>query len=447
MALFDCGHEEFYDKFDISPRFGFLTELRDSPDLPPEFDLFAEVVAHLDTEDGILFRKLVDDLGSFGYPQQFYIDLTLRQSREVQKTLYSIFTFIVQKYVRCLGKDYQLDTVPYEIGLVWYHTAQTFRLPTVTTYAALILSNWKFIDPLKPPSLDNVDAVRCCSGTDDERWFYRIHITIETVGARIVRQLHDVEQTTATVESAISFLIQLHAVVVEIRDILAQMRVGCDPEVYWNVVRIFLGGYTPENGLPNGLNIRDTDTKDIKFGGGSAAQSTLIQSLDVFLGVDHPTDKSKDFLRSQRAYMPERHVAYLDALGSHRTIRDIVLQYSDDLLTEQYNEVMSAFGRFRATHYGIVHAYVMRFTNLAKVRTESGDFKGAAEINKNNIYGNHGSGGTVLKMLDEYRGDTVRCRIKTAAGIASSITTTEDGEADSDGAGGSDAGASYGLEG
>jgi hypothetical protein len=65
MALFDCGHEDFYEKFDISPRFGFLTELRDSPDLPPEFDLFADVVAHLDTEDGILFRKLVDDLCGF----------------------------------------------------------------------------------------------------------------------------------------------------------------------------------------------------------------------------------------------------------------------------------------------------------------------------------------------------------------------------------------------
>ena len=36
---------------------------------------------------------------------------------------------------------------------------------------------------------------------------------------------------------------------------------------------------------------------------------------------------------------------------------------------------------------------------------------GAAEINKNNIYGSKGAGGMVLKMLDEYRGDVMKMQI------------------------------------
>jgi indoleamine 2,3-dioxygenase len=276
----------------------------------------------------------------------------------------------------------------------------------------VVLSNWKLIDATKPLSLDNVDAIHCCSGTSDERWFFRVHMAIEHIGARVLRQMHDIEETTATIESTSAFLTVLQDVLVEIRETLAKMRVGCDPENYWNYVRIFLGGYTPENGLPNGLNIRGTEIKDIKFGGGSAAQSSLIQALDEFLGVEHPSARAKEFLTQQRTYMPELHVAYLQALGEHKSLRDNILAYGDEKLTEQYNGVMQTFGKFRATHYGIVHEYVVRFVSAAKERTESGDFAGAAEINKNNIYGSGGSGGTVLKMLDEYRGNTVRSQIK-----------------------------------
>mmetsp|Transcript_5495 Transcript_5495/g.11137 ORF Transcript_5495/g.11137 Transcript_5495/m.11137 type:complete len:419 (+) Transcript_5495:32-1288(+) len=411
----------FYEKYDISCSHGFLTQPRIPAELPSEFVIFNDVIANLGNPDGVLFRKLVDGLTALNHPQEFYIEMANRQNREVQKEVYSIFTFIVQKYVRCLGKDGQVDTIPFEIGLIWYHTAETFKLPTVTTYSALVLTNWRLIDPSQPFTLDNVDAIRACSGTDDERWFYRVHMSIEKIGAEILREMHDIEETTVTAESTLQFLIRLEDVILRIRENLARMRTGCDPANYWNIVRIFLGGYTPENGLPNGLNIRNTQIKDIKYGGGSAAQSSLIQSLDAFLGVKHPTDKAKDFLMQQRAYMPERHVAYLRALDSHTTIRDIVVRYDNDAITEQYNAVMQAFGKFRATHYGIVHEYVVRFTSLIKQRTESGDVAGAAEINKNNIYGSGGSGGTVLKMLDEYRCDTIKCQIKPAAQVEAEL--------------------------
>jgi indoleamine 2,3-dioxygenase len=399
----------FYEKFDISPQFGFLADC--TVEIPSDFDMFAEIIANLENMDGVHFRKLVDALPALNHPQEFYVNLANKQTRAVQRKVYSTFTFIAQKYVRCLGKDHQLATIPFEIGLIWYHCAEKFKLPIVTTYTAVVLANWRLTDPTKPPSLENFDAIHAISGKTDEAWFYRIHVSIEHVGAQVLQQMYDIEETTQTVESTLAFLITLHRVLREIRDLIIQMRTGCDPDNYWNYVRIFLGGYTPKNGLPNGLNIKDTPIKDIMFDGGSAAQSSLIQSFDAFLQVEHPSDKSLNFLMLQRSYMPEAHVQYLEALGQHRSIRDIVVAYNDEELTSQYNTVMMAFGKFRAAHYGLVYEYVIQFTNAARMAEEAGDLESAARINRNNIHGEGGSGGTVHRMLDNYRQDTIKTRI------------------------------------
>jgi len=374
--------------------------------------MFSQIITNLESADGLHYRSLVDQLAVLGHPQQYYVDMATKQTPEVQKKVYSIFTFMVQKYIRCLGKEHQIDTIPFEIGLIWHHTSLTFNLPTVTTYSALVLSNWTLIDPTQFPSLENLTAVHGISGLQDEFWFYRIHIAIEYTGGQILQEMFDIEETTATTDSTIRFLQKMRQVLVDLTVLLGKMRTGCDPKTYWNDVRIFLGGYTPDNGLPNGINIRDTPFKDIKWGGGSGAQSSLIQSFDEFLGVEHSTDHAREFLRIQRTYMPAKHAAYLTELATHRPIREIVLAYNDESVTAEYNTVMMALGKFRAAHYRIVYEYIVFFTSAAREATTRGDYASAALINKNNIFGEGGTGGTVLKMLEEYRRDTVSTQIK-----------------------------------
>eukprot|EP01032_Pedospumella_encystans_P016646 gene16646-18983_t len=402
-----------YEKFDISPRWGFLTDsaIMTAP-LPADFDIFAQIIANLENTDGIYYRSLVDQLANLGHPQEYYIELAKKQTYDVQKKVYSLFTFMVQKYIRCMGKDHQIEAVPFELGLIWHHCSLTFNLPTVTTYSALVLSNWALTDPTLFPTLENLTAVHGISGLQDEIWFYRIHIAIEYTGGQILQEMFDIEETTATTESTIRFLQKMRQVLLDIAVLLGKMRAGCDPKTYWNDVRIFLGGYTPDNGLPNGINIAHTSIKDIKFGGGSGAQSSLIQSFDEFLGVEHTTDHAREFLRIQRTYMPTKHAAYLAELSTHRPLREIVLQYNDEAVTTEYNAVMMALGKFRAAHYRIVYEYIVFFTSAAKEATTRGDYASAALINKNNIFGEGGTGGTVLKMLEEYRKDTVATQIK-----------------------------------
>lgn len=403
-----------YESFDLSPRWGFLTDAAtlEAP-LPASFDMFTEIITNLESPDGVQYRALVDNLSTLGHDQDFYIQLATSQPREMQKKIYSLFTFMVQKYIRCLGKDYQVETIPYELGLIWHHCAITFNLPTVTTYAALVLSNWRVTDNELPPSMENFSSIHAISGTPDENWFYRIHVAIEYTGGQVLKEMFDIEETTATTASTKEFLLKMQQVLLDIAVLLTRMREGCEPKKYWNEVRIFLGGYTAANGMPNGINIRDTDIKDIKFGGGSGAQSSLIQALDQFLGVEHPTDHAREFLRQQRTYMPEKHAEFLAQLAAHPSIKTIVQKYDDAEVTAQYNAVMTAFGKFRAAHYGIVHEYVVKFTAAAKEAHAGGDYASAALINKNNIFGEGGTGGTVLQMLEEYRKDTVSTKIKS----------------------------------
>jgi hypothetical protein len=503
MMSFDRS-VSFYDTYDVSHEYGFLSSPQASfHPLPPEFSMFDTVISNLENTDGEYFRLVVDNLSGLNYSQSFYVDLVCKQSKDVQKIVYSTFTFIAQKYIRCMGKSEQVSVIPYEIGLIWHHSALTFKLPTVTTYSAVVLSNWLVINANKPISLSNIDAAHYISGTPDEAWFYRIHIAIEQLGGKLLEPMFNIENTTSTVERTLTFLCLLEKVLNEIREIIEQMRVGCNPDVYWNCVRIFLGGYTSQNGLPEGVRIQDTDLPSIRFEGGSAAQSTLIQAFDVFLGVEHtrgdglshhgvhdtpgspstvvpnvssalarPTQtptaldisngstgivpervncsggggdgdgcdsnnnlsnsrykttpvvarcatspsktsssSSSSFLQRQRAYMPQQHVAYLEALESHDCIRSIVQRYNDEQVTQQFNAVISAFAKFRAAHYSIVRVYISSFLNAAKIANETGELDTAERLQKNNIFGDNGAGGLELSMLDEFRADTTRAKI------------------------------------
>ena len=403
----------FYETYDISETFGFLTDTRTiCPNLPAEFDIFKDIIQHINEPDGHKFRQLVDALSTLGHPPSFYIDLVTYQPERIQKILYSVFTFIVQKYIRCLGKEGQVDYISYEIGLIWYHTAKTFDLPTVTSYSALVLWNWRLRDPTKTPSLTNFDVIHAITGLPDEEWFYKIHMQIEYLGAKLLKDMHDIHETTRTIDNTIAFMHRFSATMEMIRQTIGQMREGCTPDNYWNHVRIFLGGYTKENGLPDGLHIKGTNIKNIKFGGGSAAQSTLIQAFDEFIGIEHPAEHALSFLRQQRAYMPEKHVRYLERLGSNPTLKAIVNKYDNPKLTEEFNAVVKTFTKFRATHYALVHEYVIKFLQEAKIAETLGDEEQARQIKKNNLYGGKGTGGTTLTVLDEYRRDTFATQIK-----------------------------------
>ncbi len=134
------------------------------------------------------------------------------------------------------------------------------------------------------------------------------------------------------------------------REAAERIRNGCDPDLFYNKVRIFLQGSNSNPTLPSGVAYegRAVDEAGMEkryfYSGGSAAQSTIFAAIDAALGVNHGTSK---VLAEARNYMPEKHRLFVKALeGRDRTnlsafVLDLVEKSPE--LTEVERNVVEAY--------------------------------------------------------------------------------------------------------
>ncbi|GAB5031271.1 indoleamine-dioxygenase [Nannochloropsis oceanica] len=127
----------------------------------------------------------------------------------------------------------------------------------------------------------------------------------------------------------------------------------------------------------------------LSYSGGSAAQSSLLPSLDLYLGVNHDeagtrSQSSYQFVKAMRAYMPKGHRRFLEALEEdvkiedeeegrekRMSIRRYVLWRCEECeggkeerkedglrLVRAYDGCVEALVAFRMSHLGIVRLYI-----------------------------------------------------------------------------------------
>jgi indoleamine 2,3-dioxygenase len=304
-------------------------------------------------------------------------------------------------------KDVQVQSVPYDIGIIWYLCSLPFKVPNVTTYSAVILNNFTYTDNNIDRPVDiinNINTKYAITNTTDEQNFYRVHIAIEKTGSHLIESMYYVADHVTSKTDFITFLENVATTIKNMRDVMLQMHTLCNPNVFWNQVRVYLGGYTADNGLPNGLRVDGTDLA-FNFGGGSGAQSTLIHAIDIFFNIEHGIEHATKFLADQRVYMPIKHQRYLSDLArihENDYIKNKVIAFNDPDIINAYNDAVRALIDFRSTHYTIVHRYVVRYINAAKAGVNADD------INRNNIHGTKGSGGLVISVLVDFINNTRR---------------------------------------
>jgi hypothetical protein len=386
---------EFDDRFDFS-HYGTLTDPESIPrELPPCMADFTEVVNNLGSTDGRHFRSLVDGLVQ-GKAQQHYIDLASSLAPIQKKQIYSLFTFITQKYVRCMGvasaDNEAITEIPYEIGLIWHECAKYLGLPCVTSYAAVILYNCGL-------DSDNGIASRLAiSGTKDELHFYKIHMKIEKIGGNVLYPLYDLDPaSSSSTQQLVTVLTLINDSLKAITQILKKMYDECEPKVFWSTVRLYLGGYNKDSGLPDGLGVRDTELR-FNFAGGSAAQSTFIQALDIVLGVKHEAEHGINFLLDQRKYMPAKHQEYLSLLESKynaHPLKNAIMARGNEDLIYQYADTIDSLKLFRKCHYDLVHRYVIDFIKKPNTKND-----------RHNLHKDKGSGGLPTEVLEKFIHET-----------------------------------------
>lgn len=373
-----------------SMKYGFLADY-ETLQLGNNFEEFTKVIIGLKIQDGHKFRKLVDDMKRYRLSKQHYIDIVNNVKSEGElRYIYSIFTFVCQKYIRCLGKDEQIDILPYHIGIPWNISAKRLGLPEATTYSSVVLNNWK---PKyeKIESIDDIEIIHTITNTEDEKWFYKVHIAIELMGSPVLQKLENWDNIMKSEKLLQELLSDFLVFLKESTRLVNRMKEYCHPDFFWNQIRIYLAGYDDKTMFPDGLRIENTDVI-IRWAGGSGAQSTLLQMTDTVFGVKHDVAHAGDFLNRMRSYMPPADREFLLVLEKNGSIEKHVKKFGCPVLEDSYNLCISELAKFRHAHMAIVHKYIWNFVEKSKKLISTGDIEGAKKILGNNVNSDGGSG-------------------------------------------------------
>jgi len=314
-------------------------------------------------------------------------------SLEQKKHAYLILCMMGNGYLWMYGRDPQLlpKKLPENIAYPWFRIAASLGLKPILTHAAVDLYNvvTKAVsvkdvnsaddDNSNTPARmtsdpDELDCRYTLTGTQDEKWFYLIMSAIEIEGSKgvtIILELllavkdKDDEKITEQLQLLAN---NIKAVEVILKRTLEKSEDGsykCDPKIFWNQLRIYLGGTADPSLFPDGLEFESSGGSMQRNQGGSAAQSSLIQLYDAVLGVVHVSAHTRRFLLSMRDYMPQPHRQLLEDMEATSRVRDYVMMRcsnngsSDNEMMLAFEACINSLTNFRKYHYYIVQRYII----------------------------------------------------------------------------------------
>lgn len=186
-----------------------------------------------------------------------------------------------------------------------------------------------------------------------------------------------------------AYLERLANLINELTEILLNVRTDCDPTTFFRRIRVWFPGTKLVFGLEGGESVEE------EWMGSSAAQSSIVQALDAFLGIEPlthklqekfdivPSDGSKmAFLARMRLYLPADHRSFLEELNLFgQKMREFILGHPDRELVaetvEAYNKAIEALQEFRSGHIRLVALYV---TAQQRIGERSGGTGGTSGV-------------------------------------------------------------------
>lgn len=281
-----------------------------------------------------------------------------------------------------------LQRVPPPISIPFIQVCKHLELPTVATYSGVCLWNWKAIfDDEAIDTLDNLSTLATFTGSLDESWFYLVSVAIEARGGPTIPLMLDAI-TAARFNNTRTVTECLHTLAErldELGSLLQRMYENCDPHVFYHRIRPFHAGSKnmADAGLPDGVMFDTGSGNDPyrQFGGGSNAQSSLIQFFDIVLGIEHrPTGSQRsvdssteseaegptappsrhNFIHDMRSYMPGPHRRFLERVSSVANIREYVENHrSNRELSIAYDACLAMLRALRDKHIQMVSRYII----------------------------------------------------------------------------------------
>ncbi|KAI5958437.1 BNA2 [Candida margitis] len=393
------------EAYDVGPHSGFLPSTLPLERLPQKYyKPWEEIISNLQAL--LITRKIRDVVNKLPNLSTGHLE----NERELQRA-YQVLGFIAHAYI--WGTNEPVDKLPPQIAEPWISVSSKLGLPPIGTYSGLVLYNFKKIDKDGDFSLDNLTTINTFTGSIDESWFYLVSIYFERKGSLSIytgmEALKCAErgQTKQLIEN----LQQLAESIDILGSTLLRMEEMCDPHIFYFRIRPYLAGWQnmASVGLEKGVYYGNEKTAR-SYAGGSNAQSSLPQFLDIILGIRHfaTGDLTADnsFLNEMRQYMPKKHREFLEALEPYTsTIRDFVSSQHNEELTLAYDACLAMLKSFRDKHIQIVTRYVvLQAKKVNKMGSGSTLRSGLARSKQGE---EKGTGGTsLLPFLKQCRDET-----------------------------------------
>ncbi|MDA4128399.1 MAG: indoleamine 2,3-dioxygenase [Thaumarchaeota archaeon] len=300
-----------------------------------------------------------------------------------------IYAFLISGYVHQVGKS-KVSEIPRSVAVPFSRISKRLgRKYPILSYDLYCLNNWRRVDPKGPISLENMDTIQKFVRLKDEPWFILVHTEIERKAAPALTAAGRIQQSVAT-KDAPGLKSALDAVSRALSDMISTLRrmpEGNSPEVYAFSFRPYIQMFQDiqYGGVPE-LGHMPT------FRGETGAQSSIVPSLDVALGVKHQRTGLTDYVKDMRNYMPKPHREFIRALEENERLRPLrkhLLKLAKDDLNRSYDSCLQKMLQFREKHLEFAVTYI-----------------------QNKVPDDSGTGGTpFMKWLAQLRDETEKHKI------------------------------------
>ncbi|KAJ6157689.1 hypothetical protein N7470_005281 [Penicillium chermesinum] len=361
------------EDYGISPEFGFLPPEPPLTHLPNEY--YAKWESIVGNLQPLLLSKRIRAMID-GMP---VLSTEYLHDEPEWRRAYVVLVFMLHGYV--WGGDRPVSKVPPQLTIPLFQVCDHLDLPPVATYAGVCLWNYKPIFGNEPSAdLQDLACLQTFTGSLDEQWFYLVSVAIEARGAPSIPLMLDaiVAASAGQTDVVADCLQEFAGIIDQVTELLQQMYDNCDPYVFYNRIRPYLAGSKnmTDAGLPKeGLNYDDGSGVPIyrQYGGGSNAQSSLIQFFDIILGVEHrPTGTSREdpaekspkaghgFIHEMRSYMPGPHRRFLNDVEAIANIKEYVDANRDQpALVLAFDACLATLRNLRDKHIQLVSRYII----------------------------------------------------------------------------------------
>ena len=241
-------------------------------------------------------------------------------------------------------------------------------------YDSYIGNNFKTVaaDPESPDAncWHNLRLIRSFDGGPEEATFILAHLEIEAHSPKLVRAYNKLLAACAdeNLDLCRQGLEDLKAAQEQILVSQLKMFNASDPKHYARYVRPWIFGFRNNPDFPDGVTYEGCARPGPWFlSGETGAQSSMIPSQDIVLGISHRNDPLKKFLQDLEDYRPYPHRRYLRFLRQsfHTPPRHV---HSRDPVDDDDETAGMAEGATHATHR--LRALVARDKELVKLHNE-----------------------------------------------------------------------------